>query len=379
MKDLSHPSKLERTPATKAKPAGKVDRTGGDYGAGFIPGVSLITQGEALGHDAWIDEVFNQQVAEALNASREGNGVKSRFAHPSLSGDGTGTVLGRLKNARVEGEQVLADLHLLKSAHDAPDGNLANYVMNLAEEDSTVFGLSIVFGHDEEAEDGFLNEHSEEFEYTDRRGDKQKGKRFRSPDARNGNNYYHVRLKELQAGDVVDDPAANPEGLFYRGQDLPAGADKVLAFALGLAEEKPASLFGVDSDRVKGFATRFLAAHGLEIKPKEKTPMSTANPTAEGKPVDHKAELLSQMSVYTGSFGAEQGLAWFQEGKPLLDCWKETATKARTDLAEAQKEITTLKTQIAGLRGEASPLSSNPAPVASTGKTISRIAAPSQN
>ncbi|AMV16591.1 hypothetical protein [Planctomyces sp. SH-PL14] len=50
------------------------------FEAGLIEGVSLITEGEALGHEAWIDSVFAQQVADALNASEKG--VKSRFTIP---------------------------------------------------------------------------------------------------------------------------------------------------------------------------------------------------------------------------------------------------------------------------------------------------------
>ena len=44
-------------------------KDGGKYGVGMIENVSVITRGEALGHDAWIDEPFLKQVAEAINKS----------------------------------------------------------------------------------------------------------------------------------------------------------------------------------------------------------------------------------------------------------------------------------------------------------------------
>ena len=127
----------------------RVDRSAGVYGAGVIHDVSMITVGEALGHEMWCDHVFLIQVAEAVqNYAR---GIKARFTHPGLSNDGVGTKLGKFFNARMEGDQVIADLHFQQAAHETPDGNLANYVMTLAEETPEDFGLSIVFDHDTEA------------------------------------------------------------------------------------------------------------------------------------------------------------------------------------------------------------------------------------
>ena len=115
-----------------------VARNGGDNGAGLLSGVSLIAAGEALGHDMWIDDVTLSQVAEYANQGK--HGIKSRFTHPSMSADGMGRHLGRIKDVRVEGDRVLGDLHFAKSAHATPDGNLAEYVMELAEEDPAAAG-----------------------------------------------------------------------------------------------------------------------------------------------------------------------------------------------------------------------------------------------
>ena len=127
---LEQPLKYLRARVATGNPA--VDRNGGNYGFGMISGVSIITRGEALGHDLWIDTEFLQSTADAINARSEG--LKARFTHPGMSGDGLGTMLGKVTDARVAGNQVVGDLHFVESATKAPDGNLADYVMTLAED-----------------------------------------------------------------------------------------------------------------------------------------------------------------------------------------------------------------------------------------------------
>lgn len=232
----------------------QVDRNGGKYGAGIIRGASLITAGEALGHDQWVDGEMVSQVAEAVNGHPKG--AKVRFTHPSLSGDGLGRFMGRAFEGRVAGNQAVADMHFAKAAHETPDGDLANYIMQLAEEDPEAFAISIAFEHDAEAEEAFADEHSEE--------------EFESPDALNSRNLPHVRLARLVAADFVDSPAANPGGLFHRGHHVAEEADKFCAFVLGLSKEKPPeSFFSADADRVAAFAQRFLATRNLTVMSKE--------------------------------------------------------------------------------------------------------------
>ena len=231
--------------ATVDVSAVKCDREGGRFEAGIIHGVSMISVGEALGHRYWIDEeTINQVYSHAMAANEEG--VKARFTHPGMSSDGMGRLLGRLHDPRIEDGRVLADLHLAKLAHETPDGDLAEYCMMLADEDPKAAGLSIVFHHDFNAEDEFQQAHQDEVEYTDYRGRTYTKTGFKSPDENNVSNYPHVRLKSLRACDMVDEPAANEEGLFDR-QTLARDADAFLSFALGLTDARPqGSLFGVD-------------------------------------------------------------------------------------------------------------------------------------
>lgn len=270
--DLSTaPKYLRSTPARgistdNAKP---IDRTGGRYGAGIIRGVSVITVGEALGHDMWVDETMLEQVAEHIN--RYNKGIKSRYTHPSLSGDGLGRHVARLSDAYVDGDQVFADQHFLASAHDTPEGDLAGYLLTLADEDPEAYGLSIVFRHDQAAMDEFTALNSQ-------------GGQFQSPDPRNVNNYVHARVAEVRAADAVDEPAANPAGLFSKEQGIAEEADQLAAYALGLSDTKPELVsLDIDPDRIRGFASRFLHSHALEVKP-------MAKQLNEEKPVDEVVE-----------------------------------------------------------------------------------------
>lgn len=248
--------------ATVEKQQVTIDRTGGRFGAGIIRGVSLAAEGEALGHGLWLDA---EMIATVASMSQSETGLKSRFTHPGMSSDGMGRHLGRLHGVKVVGNKAVGDLHFAKSAHDTPDGNLAEYVMTLTEEDPEAAGLSIVFERDMEAERSFQESHQEEYEYTDYSGEKRKGKRFKSPDKNNKKNLRHARVKNMRAADVVDEPAANPDGMF-ESNSLPREADMLLSYAVGLTKEKPeVTAFGVDADRAAQFLGRWLESHGLSI------------------------------------------------------------------------------------------------------------------
>lgn len=89
-------------------------------------------------------------------------GTKARLSHPTLSSDGVGTFLGRAKNPRlssttverngkrIEVQAVRADLHFDESAAITPKGNLAEYVLTLAESDPAALSSSLVLRADQE-------------------------------------------------------------------------------------------------------------------------------------------------------------------------------------------------------------------------------------
>lgn len=134
-----------------AKRLGKIDEENE-----VLHDVQITLEGEALGHGVWLDREFCEAVAAAGNATGD-VGLKVRYGHPAMCSDAIGTELGRAKNFRVvdvertvDGNSVkcagvVADVHLLKSAHSAPQGDIAKHVLETAKEDPGQFGQSIVF------------------------------------------------------------------------------------------------------------------------------------------------------------------------------------------------------------------------------------------
>jgi len=150
-----------------------------------INGFAVVTKGVTKDSRGEFDDIALDSVVEFGNKAKMG--VKSRFGHPNMSSTALGTFLGRVRNFRRDGDIVRADLHIDETAFNTPDGNLAGYVLNLAESDPEMFGSSMVINWDEEKREG-LDANGKEF----------------PP---------YIRVTNLFSVDVVDDPAAN-NGLF---------------------------------------------------------------------------------------------------------------------------------------------------------------------
>lgn len=356
--------------AEGAEPA--IDREGGKFGAGVIRGVSLASVGEALGHGMWLDQTTIEQVAEHSAATGE-TGLKARFTHPGLSSDGMGRLLGRLYDVRVEGEKAVGDLHFAKSSHDTPDGDLAEYVMMLTEEDPRAAGLSIVFHHDFDAEAEFENQHMIEHEDEDYRGRKRVRMRFKSPDPRNQHNYPHVRLSELRAADIVDEPAANPDGLFDRSP-LARQADELLSYAVGISDKKPAaSAFDIDGDRASQFFKRWLSSHGLSITP-EKEPTEMADKQTPETPAVTRESLLAEQKQFTDKFGAEDGVKWFTEGKSYEQALEMFCDKQQEQIDQLSEQLSEANEKLASIQlGEEEPVETLPVEATKKRSFASRI------
>lgn len=216
-----------------------------DPGAGIIRGVSAIQAVEALGHGMTADAKTLQQCADAINAAP--GGVKSRFTHPGMCSDALGKMLGRATNASVIGDKCICDLQLSESSKVSPDGNLWAYVMARAQEDPASFGLSIAFTGsavwmlddgsevDEEMDDGSARERP-----SNAVGDLPR-----------------ARIAALKAVDVVDEPAANRDGLFSATNSL---ADDAFHTIDQFSQEK-----GITTERLSQFACRYFAARGVNL------------------------------------------------------------------------------------------------------------------
>ena len=325
-----------------------VERDGGDYESGIIRGASIITRGEAAGHKQWVDQFMVSQAVDAVNAA--GNeGLKVRFAHPSISSDGLGKLTARAKDGRVspDGNKGFVDLHIVRSSRKTPDGDLGSYVMDLAENDGDMFGMSIVFDHDTDSEEQFMQE-NEEFRAT-----------FQSPDEQNIDNLRHARIEKVIAADVVDEPAANPDGLFHReSSDIAKQATEMLEYCLG--DRKQATNFnGINAERAKQFFNRFLDNHDLEVIQKmAKAETPTENPVDQPDKVDKFADRKTQGAIYIEEFGAELGPNYFCNGLTLDEAraeFNEHRFKEKEQAIEQlQKQVKTLTEENDGLKSQLS-------------------------
>ncbi len=367
-KNLSKEVSVFRTGISLASQSNKpeVSYSGGNFDAGFIKNFAVITSGEALGHGMWVDHEFVADVASQLSASKKG--VVSRYTHPNMSGDALSKGLGRVVY-RADGDgKVRGDLHFYKAAHKSPDGNLAEYLMDLASDDPESFGASISFERDIEAEESYAEANPS------------------SNDPRNVENLPHVRLGKLRFVDIVSQPAANPDGLFCQDKTFEQ-ANALFSYMLGLSEDKPDTqeLFSVDADRLAQFTTRFLSTQGLQVMkinfaegeepkeepqveetpvveepvveevpveevpveevpveeapveeaPVEEAPVEEA-PVEEVKPEGHFSK--EELGQYLECFGNEAGLKFFIEGISF--------SAAQGEFIKAQKEeIATLKSE----------------------------------
>jgi hypothetical protein len=329
---------LKHFRAKVAKGVDRVDRSGGRYGFGVLRGVSIITRGEALGHQMWVDGDFLQATADAINAKAEG--LKARFTHPGMSSDGLGTYLGKVDSARVDGNRVLADLSFAEASTKTPDGNLADYVMTLAESAPEDFGVSIVFDVDAEAMQALTDENTT-------------NGRFVSPDENNGNNYPHARMSALRAADVVDSPAANPDGLFRRGQEVADEADKILEFALGLSDQVPQlCLFDADPQRVAAAVQRFLTRHDLKVERVQPMPETQA----PASPQPTREDFAAECKRFIASFGAKGG-EWFADGKSYTECQDLLIADLRAELSAREATIAELSGKLSAIDlGESNPV-----------------------
>ncbi|WP_447983790.1 hypothetical protein [Nitrospira sp. Nam74] len=174
-----------RTPVIVALRSATVDET-----KGALYGYAVATKGEAKGHNMLLDDEFLDALVVAGNLKEAG--IKSRFDHPNASSTSMGSFLGRSRNFRRDGDVVRADLHLSEVAKHSPQGNLHAYTLKMAREEPEMFGASIVFS----------------------------GTAIYQKDDEGKEMYDAPRLARLErflAADVVDDPAANPAGMFSAG------------------------------------------------------------------------------------------------------------------------------------------------------------------
>jgi hypothetical protein len=269
-----------------------------DAANAVIAGVSVITIGEARGHGMLIDEQTLYEVKAA--AESYAGGLKVKTDHYT----GFDNIVGALKNFVLDGDQLRADLYLLKN-HDA-----TARILEMATMMPDTFGLSISFSGD----------HFEDKEGT-----------------------VFARCSEIYSADLVDTPAANPTGLFSAKVD---SAKKIMD-EKQFAEALAAALAPIN-DKLAAFeafmteaSTKFAA---LEIKPEvpaEDEEMETSEDeekemTEDEKEEDMGAKLAAEVAslkALVANFGAKPVAASVASAAPTV------APKAPTNFTEALEVV----------------------------------------
>lgn len=225
----------------------------------MIYGVSLCQTGEALGHDMLVDEIMLGQIVDAVAAT--GNaGLKSRFTHPGACSDAMGKMLGKVKNARLLGDKAVADLYLAKHASKTPEGDLAEYVMAMADESPADFGMSIAFDGSAVWKDA----DGKEFAATTADGNRAP----RPADATTAKPF--ARVSKLRAADIVDEPAANRDGLFAAAF---SGTTNMAAAEMFAALDEARDAIGWDDAKTAAFLQSYLSARKITMAEEPAAPV----------------------------------------------------------------------------------------------------------
>jgi hypothetical protein len=269
-----------------------------DRESGVLRGVSVITEGEAKGHGMIVDGITLDQVKSC--AETYVDGLRVKMDHYT----GIDAMVGVLRDFVIDGTQLRADLHLIKSHEDFEK------IMEMAETIPGAFGLSISFSGESDripvsGVEGVLIE--------------------------------AARCMEIYSADIVDQPAANPTGLFQsmpkeiKPEEVPAApiVEEVAVEEVTeeVTEEKP-----VEEAEVPAIepvpAEESLVSHEQfeEVKTDEEVIEVAAEPVAD---LPDK-ELSSKLSEIVLNFENS----------------KTEIISLRADLETAHRNLTALKSEI---------------------------------
>lgn len=354
---MSNKEKMVRLQASYAAPYGVDDK-------GVIRGVSICTAGPALGHGVHLDESFIEELVS--QASEMKLGLKARFGHPNMCNEALGTGLGRFRNFRVskDRKQIYGDLYFSESSKITPHGDLAAYVTQLAKDDPDSFGTSIVFAigdyyrKDPEGNDVFVDTSHGREEYIDFEGDQDEL-----------SEELYVTCNKLFGCDVVDEPAANPNGLFS-GATV---AGQVEAFFSEHPEIKKlleSNKNVVDIIETYGYKlSQYLSKeHAMEIEQDQEAEVFADNsdisdtdcadistPDPEPEPAVIEEPEVEAMSArdfrdLVEEFGAEIATKVFDSNGDREDALDLYAEHIHSQLESANKEIASLKAKVKALQ-----------------------------
>jgi len=178
-----------------------------DAEAGILYGVIMCQVGEAKGHGLHLEQEFIESGIAYAEKHHAKLGMKARFGHPGMSNETLGTEMGRFKSFRVDGDKMVADLHLFESANLSPTNpGMRDWMLSMAKEDPQAIMCSIVFTIGQ-----FYQRSKKGEKYTIKRVSDGWDSYWESEDKEHKydpKGKIYVSLKELMFCDIVDEGAA---------------------------------------------------------------------------------------------------------------------------------------------------------------------------
>jgi hypothetical protein len=275
-----------------------------DREAGILRGVSVITAGvEAKGHGIRIDQTSLEMVKAAAETYVDGLQVKSDH------GSGFGEIEGVLRDFVIEGNQLRADFHLIKS------GEEYERIMEMAEMMPSSFGLSIEFSG--------ISEEIDEYRY--------------------------ARPVEIYAVALVDQPAANPSGLFQvmseptAPEEVPSEVEETkVEVTESQPEEEKAdeAVVELQVDGPKG------TQHDPEGPKEVKGPEGTQNLPEDAAPAAEVVEPAAPAEEVVEELPEEKLSSKLSDVVLNFENTKAEVINLRADLETAHRNLTALKAEV---------------------------------
>jgi len=266
--------------------------------ANKLSNVSILTIGEAKGHNLLIDQKSLEQALEVANSMKR---IKVTMGHGAeVSG-----ILGYIDGFRIEGERLMGDLTLFNT-------NEAQFVQHLAQVLPEGFGLSLTFS-------GVPEEIA--------------GDRF-------------ARVTEIYDISVVSTPAANPAGMFsaFTAVDIKKLQMNEASVEVKKEEIAPVVVAEVAAPAVEAPVVEVKAE--LAEKPADKPEEKMAEPTLTdvvGMLTALSEKMDSMIALQKSDIAGEQGQeAGEAPAAPAEDMAKPYGMSAKSD-EKAVKAVTTLE------------------------------------
>ena len=305
-----------------------------DMDKGVLYGVKIIELGDINdSRPYFVDEETLQQVVDLGN--RAPKGVKVRYTHVEHE-DAMGSHLGRASNFRIEDRSVRADITFAKSAFASPKGNLAGYVMTLAEEDSESLGMSVAGMLDanrmsDESEDGMMP----------------------------------LRFYELYSADVVAEPAATRNGIFSIQEDdmkeelgvkVEVSVDEDKKPQAGMEEQSPSdgkpeaiqAEETKDEEMQEGYPDKKpegeMGDESYAEGEGEDEPVEAEEEKVEDKleedeePMSEKKPIAASAKLFVEHFGKD-GALWYLEGRDLNECFAKKVNDQAEEISKLKEEL----------------------------------------